>query len=163
MGLMASVAFAQDPALVNPEIYKVEIENDWVRVLRAKQGSHTVTAKHEHPANIVVLLTDFHQRITSANGTVQEVTRKPGDVDYLGATEQPHAEENLLNIPIEGLIIELKPGAPKSQPVSLDPVKLDPQHVIVVVENERVRVLRTIMEPHFKSPAMNTPTTWPCT
>jgi stress response protein YsnF len=144
MGFMASFAFAQDPVAVNPDIYKVEIENDWVRVLRARQSSHAVTAMHQHPANVVVVLTDFHQRITSADGTVREVTRKPGDVDYFDAAKQAQTEENLLGVPTEAVIIELKPGASRSQAVSLDPVKLDPQHVSVVLENERVRVLRTM-------------------
>jgi hypothetical protein len=31
-------------------------------------------------------------------------------------------------------------------------VKLDPQHHLVPLENDRVRVLRTILEPHLKSP-----------
>jgi quercetin dioxygenase-like cupin family protein len=37
-------------------------------------------------------------------------------------------------------------------PITLDPVKLDPEHHLVPLENDRVRVLRTILEPHLKSP-----------
>ena len=36
--------------------------------------------------------------------------------------------------------------------MKLDPVKLDPEHHPVPLENARVRVLRTILEPHLKSP-----------
>jgi hypothetical protein len=51
-------------------------------------------------------------------------------------------------------VVELKSetGHPKAAPISLDPVKLDPQHHTVPFENERVRVLRTVLEPHVKSP-----------
>jgi len=50
------------------------------------------------------------------------------------------------------VLIELKAGAPKSPAVALDPVKLDPEHHIVILENNRVRVIRTILVPHLKSP-----------
>jgi hypothetical protein len=52
----------------------------------------------------------------------------------------------------EHVLIELKRGAPKSPAVALDPVKLDPEHHIVILENDRVRAIRTILEPHLKSP-----------
>ena len=52
----------------------------------------------------------------------------------------------------EAVRVELKPRAPKSAPVALDPVKLDPEHHIVLLENPRVRVIRTILEPHLKAP-----------
>ena len=56
--------------------------------------------------------------------------------------------------PLEEVIIEFKPGAPAlpSHPIQLDPVKLDPEHHKVDFENERIRVLRTILDPHIKSP-----------
>jgi hypothetical protein len=50
------------------------------------------------------------------------------------------------------VLIEVKPGAPKSPAVALDPVKLDPEHHLVILENDRVRAIRTILEPHLKSP-----------
>jgi hypothetical protein len=50
------------------------------------------------------------------------------------------------------VLIELKAGAPKSPAITLDPVKLDPGHHIVILENDRVRAIRTILEPHLKSP-----------
>jgi hypothetical protein len=50
------------------------------------------------------------------------------------------------------VLIELKYGASKSAAVALDPVKLDPEHHIVILENDRVRAIRTILEPHLKSP-----------
>ncbi len=52
----------------------------------------------------------------------------------------------------EHVLIELKAAAPKSPAVALDPVKLDPEHHIVILENDRVRAIRTILEPHLKSP-----------
>lgn len=129
---------------------QVEVDNQWVHVVRMKQAPHEKTAVLQHPATVVVWLTDAYQRITSASGRAQEVARKAGDVTYSDASKR--AEENSSDQPLEAVVVELKPGAPKSAPIALDPVKLDPTHHLVVLENNRVRALRTILEPHLKSP-----------
>jgi uncharacterized RmlC-like cupin family protein len=148
---LAALAAAQDPVQASSD-YKAEIENTWVRVLRVKRGSHAKAPMHEHPASVIVFLTDYHQRITGADGKVQEVTHKAGDVSYAEAVK--HSEENLSGQPLEAVVIELKARPPgfKPKPITLDPVKLDPEHHLVPLENDRVRVLHTILEPHLKSP-----------
>lgn len=132
---------------------KVEIDNPWVRVVRVKAGPHEKIAMHQHPASVLVCLTDIHERMTGPDGKSQEITRKAGDVAYREAMK--HAEENLSDQPLEVVVVELKPGAPKAPPPPMtapDPVQADPEHHLVPVENHRVRVLRTILEPHLKSP-----------
>jgi quercetin dioxygenase-like cupin family protein len=86
-----------------------------------------------------------------------EVSHKAGDVAWFETIRQ--SEENLSDQPLEYVLMELKPGAPKAKgwPVSLDPVKLDPVHHQVPIENARVRVLRTILEPHLKGPTHEHP------
>ena len=142
--------YAQDVIHVNPADYRVEIDNAWVRVLRVKHAPHAKVAMHEHPANVAVFLTDVNERLTGADGKIQEVHRKAGEVAYSEATR--HVEENISDQPLEAILVELKPGAPKSPPITLDPVKLDPEHHPVPLENDHVRVLRTILEPHLKGP-----------
>jgi beta-alanine degradation protein BauB len=131
---------------------KTEIENQWVRVLRVTQAAHEKSSMHEHPASVVVYLTDLHQRVTGADGSTRDLTKKAGDVAYINAVRQ--TEENISEKPLELIVVELKPGAPKAigWPVKLDPVKLDPKHHPVPLENDRVRVLRTLLDPHVKSP-----------
>jgi beta-alanine degradation protein BauB len=143
---------AQDPVEVSPRDYKAEIENSWVRVLRVKHAPHAKVALHEHPASVAVFLTDLHERLTFPDGKIQDISHNSGEVAYNEAAR--HAEENLSDQPLEAVIIELKPGAPKAKgwPVTLDPVKLDPEHHLVPLENDHVRVLRTILEPHLRSP-----------
>lgn len=131
---------------------QIEIDNSWVHVLRVKQEPHAKTPMLDHPDSVTVYLTDVHQRFTGEDGKRHEVKHKAGDVAYASAVKG--SEENLSDKPLELILIELKPGAPKpvSPPITLDPVKLDPKHHIVVLENDRVRALRTILEPHLKSP-----------
>jgi quercetin dioxygenase-like cupin family protein len=139
-------------AAANAASEKVEIENQWVRVLRVTQAPHDRSPMHEHPASVVVYLTDLHQRVTGADGKTHELRKKARDSAYFDATKQ--SEENVSDKPIEAIVVELKPGAPKAigWPVTLDPVKLDSKHHPVPFENDRVRVLHTILDPHVKSP-----------
>jgi quercetin dioxygenase-like cupin family protein len=131
---------------------KVEVDNAWVHVLRVKQAPHEKSEMHERPATVVVYLSDLHERVTGADGKIRELKKKAGDVAFFRAGKG--SEENLSNEPLEKIVVELKSGAPKATgwPVKLDPVQLDPQHHPVPIENDRVRVLRTILDPHVKSP-----------
>jgi hypothetical protein len=118
-------------------LYKVEVENAWVRVVREIVPPHESAAAHNHPAAVVVWLTD-------------SPGHKAGDVVYNEAGT--HAGRNPSDHPLESVVIELKTGAPPSAPITLDPVTLDPVHHIVALENSRVRALRTILVPGLKSP-----------
>ena len=131
---------------------RTEIENQWVRVIRLTQAPHEKSPTHEHPASVVVYLSDVHQKITAPDGKTRDLKKKANDVVYLEAVKQ--AEENLSDKAIEAVIIELKPGAPKAigWPVKDDPVKLDAKHHPVPIENNRVRVLHTILDPHVAGP-----------
>jgi len=129
---------------------KLEIENDWVRVSRLKSAPHTKTPVHERLAAVMIPLTDMRERITTADGQVREIAHKRGEAYYTAAARQ--SEENVADDPSEVVVIELKPGAAQSPPVKLDPVRLDPAHHPVLIDNEHVRVIRTFLEPHLKSP-----------
>ncbi|MDH3268599.1 MAG: hypothetical protein OEM46_07060, partial [Ignavibacteria bacterium] len=47
--LLARVGFAQDATVVDPDHYKVEFENDEVRVLRINYDPGEKSAMHSHP------------------------------------------------------------------------------------------------------------------
>jgi quercetin dioxygenase-like cupin family protein len=122
----------------------VEIDNPWVRVLRVKQAPYAKALAREHPDSVAVYLTDLG-------------SHKAGDVAWLPAGRD--AQDNLSGNAVEYVLVELKPGAPKSKgwPVELDPVKLEPAHEQVPFENARVRVLRTTLVPHLKGPTHDHP------
>src|SRR5580704_11526572 len=115
----APEAMAQDPLAVSPKNYHIEIDNSWVRVFRVKQDPHEKTPLVEHPASVTVYLTDVHQRFTGADGKAHSVNHKVGDVAWTSSVKR--AEENLSGKPLELILIELKPGAPKpiSPPITL--------------------------------------------
>ena len=152
--LTAAAGSAQDVAKVSPH-YKVEIENEWVRVLRVKEPPHAKVPTHSHPAAVNVTLTDAWVKSTGADGKVTVAYRKASTVGYNEASR--HSEENLSDQPMEAIVIELKKGPAHTPPVELDPVKLDAEHHPVELENDRVRVIRTILPPHVKSPVHDHP------
>jgi quercetin dioxygenase-like cupin family protein len=149
---LAAGAAAQDPAVARPGNYQVEIDNPWVRVLRVKQAPGEKSPLHQHPASVVVFLTEVRLNVAAPDGTTRELARKAGDVAYFDA--ERHTEENLAAAPLEMIVVELKPGAPKGPPsaITLDPVQVDPRRHTVPIENHRVRVLRTVIEPRLRGP-----------
>jgi quercetin dioxygenase-like cupin family protein len=152
VALGPAVAAAQDPLRIAADKYHQEFENQWVRVLRLKLGPRDKAPRHDQGESIVVFLTPAHERLASPGKPAQEITRKGGEVAHFGAFKG--TEENLSAQPLESVIVELKPAAPDAAPwpPALDPMKLDPAHHSVLFENERVRVLRTVLEPHLKGP-----------
>ena len=83
-----------DPATVDPRHYKVEFENEQVRVLRIHYGAHEKGEVHEHILNrVVVYLND-------------QPGAKADDVRIAGAAK--HAEENASGQPADRIAVELK-------------------------------------------------------
>ncbi len=88
-----SFVWAQDPLKVAPDIYKVRLENDQVRVLdiHLKPGAKSPT--HSHPAYVVVALSPCKERFTLPGGQTIEVEMKLGEVAWSGPVI--HSVQNL--------------------------------------------------------------------
>lgn len=96
-----------DPVKVSPKNYKIEFENDQVRVMRVKFGANQTVAQHEHVLNrAVVYLTDQHSKLTTPDGKAEESQHKAGQVSLGGPTK--HIEQNMLDKPIEVIVVEFK-------------------------------------------------------
>jgi len=96
-----------DPLKVAPKTYRVEFENSQVRVVRVKVQPHQRIAEHEHALpRIIVPLTEVDITVTATNGTKSALKGKSGDVIF----GQParHSEENMLDKPVELILVELK-------------------------------------------------------
>jgi phage host-nuclease inhibitor protein Gam len=96
-----------DPVKVSPKNYKVEFENDQVRVMRVKYAAHQALPQHEHMLNrAVVYLTDQHSKLTLPDGKTEDSQHQAGQVSWGGPAK--HQEENLLDKPIELIVVEFK-------------------------------------------------------
>jgi hypothetical protein len=149
VALAAATAFAQDVVKLAPDQAKVVLENDRVRVLHFTESGHSKLPMHSHPAYVTVGFTADHSKYTFPDGKTSDDRTKAGGVTY--SKGLAHAYENLSATASESVMVELKkPGAAAAK-TTLDPVKLDPKHYKVVLENDQVRVLRATYGPHEKS------------
>lgn len=96
----------QDPAIVDAGHYKVELENESVRVLRIKYGPGEKSVMHGHPASVTMFLNDASFRFTYPDGRVEDGTVAAGQVMYFDALE--HLPENTGSEPFEVICVELK-------------------------------------------------------
>jgi quercetin dioxygenase-like cupin family protein len=104
--LSAAATRAQDPVKVDPKHYKVEFENDQVRVLRVKYGPGEKSVMHSHPDGVGVAVTDHHVKFTYPDGKSEERNAKAGQAFW--AKGGPHLPENTSDRPLELILIELK-------------------------------------------------------
>jgi quercetin dioxygenase-like cupin family protein len=148
--LAVPTAFAQDPVKVDAKHYKVMFENDQVRVLKIHYNPKEKSVMHEHPASVVVFLNTSKAKFTMPDGTTTtDGGGKAGDVRYADAGK--HLPEDIGTTPVEAVLVELKGKSGGASAVALDPVKVDPTRHKVVVENDRVRVLRVKLRAHDKT------------
>jgi beta-alanine degradation protein BauB len=104
-------ADAQDAVTVQPQSYRVVLENNHVRVLEynSRPGMGVCgNGMHSHPAHLSVLLSGARARETTADGRVTETGAAPlGTVFWSEAVT--HVTENLGSSDIRCLLVELKP------------------------------------------------------
>jgi quercetin dioxygenase-like cupin family protein len=140
LAFLVAPVFAQDPVAVDSAHHEVVLENENVRVLRARFGPRDKTLPHVHPPGVAVFLTDGRYLLSADGEAPAEVQRKRG-----GAVLAPggkHTVENLTDTPGEVVHIELKtPPASAWTPPARDALKVDPAHYTLLGENDRVRVI----------------------
>jgi quercetin dioxygenase-like cupin family protein len=108
---MSSTAKSQlnsqlDPVKLDPTHYKVEFENQRVRVLRVNYGPGEKSVMHSHPDGIGIFLTPQHARFAFTTGRSTETHFPAGEVKWL--PEAIHLPENLSDQPLEVVLVELK-------------------------------------------------------
>src|SRR3954463_5818841 len=90
----AAPASKVDPTVVDPRHYKIDLENDQVRVLRVHYDPRDAGVQHEHILNrVVVYLND-------------QPGAKADDVRMAGAAT--HIEQNASDQPADRIAIEIK-------------------------------------------------------
>ncbi len=96
----------QDAVAVDPKHYKVEFENDQVRVLRIHYGPGEKSVMHAHPAAVAVFLTEGHVKFGLPGGKTATENVRPGQAQW--TDKQQHLPENAGTKPFELVLVELK-------------------------------------------------------
>jgi len=105
-GMAEAAKTTLDPVKLDLKHYKVVIDNDEVRVLRAKYGPHEKSVMHEHPASVAVYMSDGQTKFTLPDGTSQDLNAKAHDAAWADAGK--HLPENVGDKTFEVMVIELK-------------------------------------------------------
>ena len=98
--------FSQDAVKVDPEHYKIEFENEYVRVLRISYGPGEKSVMHEHPDAVAINLTDGKVLFHHPDGESVEINSKENSAGWTKATK--HLPENIGDKNMEVILVELK-------------------------------------------------------
>lgn len=112
--LLSTLATGQDPTKTLPNNYKLQFENEWVKVTRVHYGPHEKLPSHRHTqtASAYVYFNDsgpvVFKHIGLDYGAVTRPATKAGSFRlYRGLTEM-HEVENLSELPSDFLRVEFK-------------------------------------------------------
>jgi hypothetical protein len=109
---LAEGAEAQDAAKVQPQSYRVALENDKLRVLdyNSRPGMGVCgNGMHSHPAHLTVVVTGGSVHINTPDGKAVEQRDIPVGAVFWSEAET-HIVENISGSDMRTLIIELKTG-----------------------------------------------------
>jgi len=97
---------AGDAIQVAPHVYKVDLENDKVRVLDTRTELGGTSDMHSNPIMVGCAISDCTWDLTDPNGETVRVEVKAGDTFYLDAVD--HAAKDVGTSGSHALLIELK-------------------------------------------------------
>ena len=71
-----------DSTVVDPDGHRVVLENDHVRILEVRVAEGQELPIHFHPPRAVVAIGSYRLRSVDADGDVEIIDRRPGDVGW---------------------------------------------------------------------------------
>lgn len=95
-----------DAVSVAPNMYKVLLENDRVRILDTRYGPGAKSEMHSHPDLVVVALTPAKAKLTLADGNSFDIDLQAGESLFIEAQE--HTVENTGTSEVHVILVELK-------------------------------------------------------
>ena len=152
--LLAVTSLAQDPLKTLPKAYKLQFENDWVKVVRVHYGPREKLPAHEHTqtASAYVYLNDsgpvVFKHLALPYGDVTRPPTKTGTFRLYRGLDELHEVENKSELPSDFLRVEFK-----TEPVNDKSLKgryhreqytAGENFQKVQFENEQVRVTRLV-------------------
>jgi hypothetical protein len=97
---------SQDALQVDPQHYRLEFENQKMRVLKLTLKANDVVPLHDDPDALVVCLKECHLRFTLPNGRSEDIHMETGATRWIFGDRR--SEKNLGTKSVEMLFIETK-------------------------------------------------------
>jgi quercetin dioxygenase-like cupin family protein len=136
-GAFTLLLHSQDMVAVSPDLCKVRLDNEWVRVTEVRGKAGDKMPLHSHPAYLTYFLTSGKAKFTDTDGHSTEREIKAGAAKWTEA--EKHSVEFLS--PAFSLVVEVKKPTGKKAPAGADPAKVAAGAYKVVLENDQVRLL----------------------
>lgn len=121
--LLAVAAPAQDPVKVAPGAYRLEFENEWVKVTRVHYAPHAKIPAHDHTeaGTAYVYLNDggpvIFRHVGLSYGAVTRPATKAGSFRLYKAVKEVHEVENPNDTPSDFLRVEFKTAPDNDKPL----------------------------------------------
>ena len=112
--LLAAQALAQDPLQVAPQAYKLQFENEWVKVTRVHYAPYEKLPAHKHTltAAAYVYLNDsgpvVFKHLDTTYGAITRPPTKAGSFRLYRSVQELHEVENQSDLPSDFLRVEFK-------------------------------------------------------
>ena len=108
------VDMSHECTVADPEHYRLEFENEYVRVIRCRIPGRDKVKMHNHPfGSVVIFMTDQNLHQTLENGTTEEAHNKAGHVLWGNGSQARHMGENITDQLYEYLRVDIKAALPK--------------------------------------------------
>ena len=152
--LLVTLALAQDPLKVLPQAYKLQFENDWVKVTRVHYAPHEKLPPHQHTqsASAYVYLNDsgpvVFKHIDLLYGAVTRPATTEGTFRLYQGLKEVHEVESLSDVSSDFLRVEFK-----TEPINEKTLRGRFHRVAypagenfqkVQFENEQIRITRLV-------------------
>ena len=121
--LLLTAASAQDPVKVAPDAYKLEFENEWVKVTRVHYAAHAKIPEHDHTETgaAYIYLNDsgpvIFKHIGLSYGAITRPETKAGSYRLYKAVKETHAVKNPNETPSDFLRVEFKTTQDGTKPL----------------------------------------------
>ena len=137
-----------DAPAVDPEHYTVEMENDYVRVIRFQYEAGEESPMHSHAEGVTIFLSDGSATLTPEGGTSEEISFVAGDAQWHPA--ETHSV--VTSTGGEGVIVEVRAPAEEVEIPETNATVVDPEHHEVEFENDQIRLVRMTYPAGYATP-----------
>jgi quercetin dioxygenase-like cupin family protein len=147
-GAFTVLLHAQDMVAVSPDLCKVRLDNEWVRVTEVRGKTGDKMPPHSHPGYLTYFFTSGKAKFTNIGGhsTEREINAN--------TAKWSEAEKHSVDFLSDAftLVVEVKKPTRKKAPAGADPAKVAGDAYKVVLENDQVRLLEVKAKAGTKIP-----------
>jgi quercetin dioxygenase-like cupin family protein len=111
---ISGVDMSHECTFEDPEHYKLEFENEFVRVIRCRIPARDKVKMHNHPlGSVIIFMTDQNLHQTLESGKTEEAHNKAGHVLWANGSQSQHMGENVTDQMYEYIRVDVKAAIPK--------------------------------------------------